>query len=269
MKTLYVSDLDGTLLRSDERTSAYTNETISALVSEGMMFSFATARSYHTSSKVTKGLSCPIPVIVHNGVMTVNNRDGSLISLNTCKELRYTAQMMIERGVYPIVYAFKDGKERFSYITDKSSQAQREFILTRQDQRAMEVSSVEELLRGEIFYLSCIDEPERLMPLAGLLPPEVRGLYQRDIYTGEQWLEVMSASATKANAALALKKLYGCDRLVVFGDAENDLDIFKAADEAYAVENACDELKAAADGVIGSNNEDAVAVWLEENFKKR
>ena len=32
MKTLYVSDLDGTLLRSDQRTSEYTNRTVNALV---------------------------------------------------------------------------------------------------------------------------------------------------------------------------------------------------------------------------------------------
>ena len=30
MKTLYVSDLDGTLLRSDAKTSAYTNQVIMA-----------------------------------------------------------------------------------------------------------------------------------------------------------------------------------------------------------------------------------------------
>lgn len=38
MKTLYVSDLDGTLLRSNEVTSDYTNEVINRLTSEGMRF---------------------------------------------------------------------------------------------------------------------------------------------------------------------------------------------------------------------------------------
>ena len=56
MKTLYVSDLDGTLIRSDQRTSAYTNDTINALVKEGMLFSYATARSYSTARKVTEAM---------------------------------------------------------------------------------------------------------------------------------------------------------------------------------------------------------------------
>lgn len=45
MTTLYVSDLDGTLLRSNQKTSAYTNRTINELVEKGMLFSYATARS--------------------------------------------------------------------------------------------------------------------------------------------------------------------------------------------------------------------------------
>ena len=62
MKTLYVSDLDGTLLRSDETISEYTAQTINRLTTEGMLFSYATARSYHTAKKVTKGLEAKIPL---------------------------------------------------------------------------------------------------------------------------------------------------------------------------------------------------------------
>lgn len=56
MKTLYVSDLDGTLLRSNETISEYTNNVINRLTSAGAMFTYATARSFITSKKVTKEL---------------------------------------------------------------------------------------------------------------------------------------------------------------------------------------------------------------------
>ena len=52
---------------------------------------------------------------------------------------------------------------------------------------------------------------------------------------------------------------------MVFGDGRNDLDMFEMADESYAVENAVDELKAAATGVIACNEDDGVAKWLLEN----
>ena len=67
MRTLYVTDLDGTLLRSSETTSDFTNQTINELVEKGMLFSYATARSYSTSAKVTRGLNAKIPLIVYNG----------------------------------------------------------------------------------------------------------------------------------------------------------------------------------------------------------
>ncbi len=49
----------------------------------------------------------------------------------------------------------------------------------------------------------------------------------------------------------------------MFGDGENDVDLFEAADEAYAVANAADVLKAVATGVIGANDEDGFARWLD------
>ena len=52
MSNLYVSDLDGTLLRSNEVTSEYTNYVINSLVDKGMIFSYATARSLITAKKI-------------------------------------------------------------------------------------------------------------------------------------------------------------------------------------------------------------------------
>ena len=67
MSNLYVSDLDGTLLRSNKVTSKYTNQVINSLVEEGMIFSYATARSLVTAKKVTEGINAKIPLIVYNG----------------------------------------------------------------------------------------------------------------------------------------------------------------------------------------------------------
>ena len=82
MKTLYVSDLDGTLLRSNESTSEYTNDTINALVEKGMIFSYATARSLITAKKVTKGLNAKIPLIVYNGAFVMDNATGEIMLSN-------------------------------------------------------------------------------------------------------------------------------------------------------------------------------------------
>ena len=56
MIKLIASDLDGTLLRSDETISDYTCDVINRLTEGGTLFSYATARSYVTAKKATKGL---------------------------------------------------------------------------------------------------------------------------------------------------------------------------------------------------------------------
>ena len=63
-------------------------------------------------------------------------------------------------------------------------------------------------------------------------------------------------------AARRLKALLGCTRLVAFGDGLNDLELFRLADECYAVANAAPQLKALATAVIASNEDDGVARWL-------
>ena len=268
MKTLYVSDLDGTLLRSDQKTSEYTNETINALVKDGMLFSYATARSWHTAHKVTDGLTAAVPVIVYNGAFIRDNASGKHLLENFFEKA--SAERLIRDllvgGVQPIVYAFIEGEEKFSYHQDAVNAATRDFIRSRTgDSRERPVADMEELLQGETFYLTCIDDPEKLYPFFERYGKAHHCVYQREVYSGEQWLEIMPKEASKSHAIIQLKTLLDCDRLVVFGDGINDLDMFHIADEAYAVENAVPELKAAATAVIGSNDEDGVAKWLREN----
>lgn len=272
MKTLYVTDLDGTLLRSNQRTSEYTNRIINALVQDGMLFSYATARSYNTAHKVTAGLDAAFPLIVYNGAFIKDNVTGEMLLKNFFD--REAAVDMIRSlmagGISPIVYAFVNGEEKFSYIGREINPATKEFVISRQgDPRDRSVDSLSELLEGDIFYITCIDEPERLKPYYDTYKEQYHAVYQQDIYSGEQWLEIMPKEATKANAIRQLAHILDCDSIVVFGDGINDLEMFEIADEAYAVENAVPELKEKATAVIESNDNDGVAKWLKEQVVKK
>lgn len=269
MKTLYVSDLDGTLLRSNETTSEYTNETLNRLTENGMLFSYATARSYHTARKVTKGLEAKIPLIIYNGAFIIDNVTGEILLSNYFgKDVADILDELIRNDIFPIVYAYIDGIEKFSFGPDKCSKGVLDFLETRKgDVRTNVVDDVECLYEGNIFYITCIDEKEKLKPLYDRFKDSYHCVYQEDIYSKEQWLEIMPKAASKANAAIQLKEYLGCDRLVVFGDGMNDIDMFEVADESYAVENAVEELKTIATGVVGNNNDDAVVKWLERVWK--
>jgi len=270
MKTLYLSDLDGTLLRSDERVSEYSAGIINRFVQDGGCFSYATARSIVTASKVTAGLNLSIPVVCHNGVFIMDGTTHEVMRSNffNPEETEYVAELLNRYKVHPIVYAYVDGKERFSYIERFVTPAMKHFLDSRiGDPRRCEVNSVDELYEGGVFYMSCMDTEVSLSHIDSIINADNRfnSIYQKDIYSGAQWCEILPKDATKANAALQLKAMLACDRMVVFGDNLNDLSMFQVADERYAVANAVQELKEIATGLIESNDNDGVARWLKEN----
>jgi hypothetical protein len=269
MGNLYVSDLNGTLLRSNEATSEYTNSTINTLVDEGMIFSYATARSLITAKKVTKGIVAKIPLIVYNGVFVIDNVTEDILIANyfdnhVCSVL----DDLFGENVYPIVYSCISGKEKFSFVPELCTRGMNMFLESRKgDIRTNAVASIQALKEGNIFYITCIDTPEKLEPLYHKYKDRYHCVYQTDIYTNEQWLEIMPLEASKSNAIKQLKKMLDCERMIVFGDGKNDIDMFQMADESYAVANAHEDLKQHATGIILSNDEDGVAKWLEENFR--
>lgn len=270
-KTLYISDLDGTLLTSGQYVSPKSCEIINRLTAEGMNFSYATARSLITAKKVTAGLSVKTPVIVNNGVFTVDSGSGEKLIKNTfsAEQAEDIYGVLQKYGIDPLVYSLIDDVEKFSYILQRLTGAMRDFLDTRLgDPRHRPLSGECGMLDGEAFYFTCMDEAGSMSEAFEELKKRYYCVYGADIYSGDQWLEILPKAATKANAVLRLKEYCGCERVVAFGDGINDIPMFKAADECYAVENAAPELKEIADGVIGSNNEDSVAEFLSEHFSK-
>jgi len=268
MSTFYVSDLDGTLLRSNEKTSEYTNNVINNLTEKGMIFSYATARSLITAKKVTSGINAKIPLIVYNGAFVIDNLTEDILIANYFDEsVDLVLEDLFVNKVYPIVYAYIDGKEKFSFIPELCSDGMNKFLDSRKgDIRTNAVRTTEDLKSGSIFYITCIDEPQKLEPLYEKYRDAYHCVYQTDIYTNEQWLEIMPLDTSKARAIKQLQSLLNCEKLVVFGDGKNDMDMFELADESYAVQNAHEDLKRIATGIISSNDEDGVAKWLDENF---
>ena len=272
MRTLYVSDLDGTLLNSDVRLSEYTVNTINSLVEEGLLFTYATARSLVSASVVTQGLTTRIPVIAYNGAFIFDASNGDILASEwfSREEVEYVRKIVSDFKVSPLVYTFIDGVEKVVYIESEVNEGIRRYLNNRKgDRRMKHIGNNENLYQGNVFYFTFIGEKEELEPLYNIFQEDIRYrcTFQQDIYSDEYWFEIMPVNATKANAINKLKTLWNCDRVVSFGDAINDVPMFEISDECYAVENAVDELRKLATGTIASNNQDGVANWLLENYK--
>ena len=73
--------------------------------------------------------------------------------------------------------------------------------------------------------------------------------------------------ATKYSAVQFLRTYGSYDYITGFGDSWNDISLFQACDESYAVANASSKLKAIATATIKSNIEDGVADFLSKLLK--
>ena len=273
MKELYVTDLDGTLLNRQDRISPFSVRVINELVDKGLLFTYATARSLVSASKVTEGLSTKIPVIAYNGAFIFQPSTGEILSSEgfTDDERSKVREVLNKYRISPLVYSFICGIEKVSWIPQHENDGIRRYLSCRQgDPRFRAVHDPDSLYQGEVFYYTCIGEKDELQPVYDLFSEDsrFRCTIQQELYRPEYWCEIMPAKASKANAIRKLKEMWGCSRVISFGDAVNDLPMFEVSDECYAVENAVDELKAAATGIIGSNEDDGVARWLLSRFEQ-
>lgn len=274
MKTLFVSDLDGTLLTAKETVSEYSMRLLNELIDEdGVLFTYATARSLNSAAKAVWGLRQNLPVILYNGAIVMEPWNGNkLYNSHFTGTVRADIRRILhEYDVWPLVYSFLGNKERVSWLRGRETEGMKRYLSRRAgDPRLNPVDSPDELKDDEIFYYTYIDAKERTDVLHAVFEKDARFrcIYQQETYQSDYWLEIMPAGTSKGAAATVLKERLRAEKLVAFGDALNDRELFRAADEAYAVENADEELKKAATAVIGYSEEDSVSKFIRDNLEK-
>lgn len=267
-KTLYISDLDGTLLTGKSGLKDRAAELLKRLSQNGTMFTYATARRFGPADFRMKKAEINLPVILMNGVIIADGQTGEIISLNGLEhtDLSPIKKAVEQYGEAPIVFSYIDGNQRTSYLESKKSRVKSFLDDLKGDRSLRSCSSCDELFEGNVHYLRFInpsftDEVKKELFGAekGFAYTEYFDCYRKN----ELWLEVFSVNASKANAVNKLREMLNPDEVVVFGDNLNDLSMFCAADRAYAVSNAAEELKKTAVGIIGSNEQISVPRFIE------
>lgn len=270
MKTLYLTDLDGTLLDPSGYVTPQSTAILNRLLDAGVQLSFATARSIVSSTHVTAGVRWRLPIITSNGVTIQDPATGAALTRTvfTAAELAPLVETVRRRGFCPAVFSYIEGRERVSWLRGQENDGLRAYLsepARKTDDRLRPVERFDDLWAGEVFCVVCMGQRQELADAYADWSAGER--YQcfltKQLYSEVWWLEALPRQA----AALRLKELLGYDRIVFFGDGANDRSLFQIADEAYATANADPELKALATAVIGSNAGDGVARWLEQHAR--
>ena len=267
-KTLYVSDLDGTLLSPEPAITERTADIINSLTAKGMHFTFATARSIYSAIPITSKLDINVPCILMNGVSIYDIAAESYIK-NEFIPTDASSEILraFERhGIRCFMYRI-DGEWLTCYFSELTTKVMRSFAEVRKHEYKkpfVKVPRLADCANGDTVYFTTTGPHDDLYPLKCEIE-QIRGVshaFYLDVYNGEWFLEVFSDKASKSNGIRFLRERYGFDEVVAFGDNLNDLSLFEAADVKIAVGNAKEELIAAADIVIGKNADNGVAEWL-------
>lgn len=269
-KNLYISDLDGTLLRSDKELSSYTKDTLNALISGGIHFSIATARSPATAIKILEGLNINVPVVLMNGVVVYDLVQMKYVKVEaiSASVSQYILAILKKHNITGFMFTVSDNEQITYYenlCTDVMKAHHDERVIKYNKPFIKLESFMEKAMEGNVIYFSFMDVYEKLHGVQTELNKheEIDSVLYRDVYNKDIWfLEIHSKRASKYNAIKYLRESFGYETIIGFGDNLNDLPLFKACDECYAVSNAVDEVKDRANGIIDDNNSDGVAKYI-------
>lgn len=287
MKTLFVTDLDGTLLNSDVAVSSSSADMLNRAIEAGAPVSVATARTPATLAHLLKDVHFKLPLVVMTGAAlwdrSANSyRDVAFFSPEKVREIRNIYQQF---NLPSFIYTLRDGllhiyhqgpmsdRER-SFVLERVDSpykrfhiADRQMASQRPDYEGFKENADHEIpnhIDNAILFFGMQrterDHPayDALRSLGGFNP-----MIYPDANTPEiTMIEAFPPHASKANGIHTLRNLCGADRVVVFGDNLNDLSMFETADIAVAVDNALPEVKKKADIIIESHNHDAVARFI-------
>lgn len=275
MKTLFVSDLDGTLLNKNASLTNRTADILNSLTNSGLNFTFATARTASSAVAITSKLNIHLPCILMNGVSIYDiSKDRYIRNEYISPDSTRKISKIFERHtLYPFMYRIEKNMLSAVY-SGFSNGAMREFYEIRKkkyDKPFVKCRDLREYSGSSVVYFTILDSYERLLPVKNEIERTdgVKYAFYKDVYHVNWFLEIFSCNASKYNAVMFLKDYGGFDSVTGFGDNLNDIPLFEACDRKIAVENARNELKTMADCIIGNNDSDAVAEWIMENFVRK
>lgn len=265
MKKLYVTDLDGTLLNQSACISPYSEQVLKDLIKQGIHFTIATGRSPFSAFSIMQNIPLNAPVILMNGAAIYDLKNQKcLSSVPVCTS-----------SFHNILSAENKANLKGGYILSADNTL-KGFICTTPTQRlytylnsydfpliSSNLSCQEE--NSLLYALYTDNASTKLELMYKLLNNDTNIIcdFYKDIYRQNCWcLEITSSQATKYSAVQFLRTYGSYDYVTGFGDNWNDISLFNACDETYAVKNACPELKEIATATIESNIEDGVAHFL-------
>jgi len=260
---LLATDLDGTLLNSNQEITQRTREAILAAQAKDVLFVPSTGRPLCGARHIATQFPGDFPVITYNGALVI-----------TSQSQRILFAQGLEKTVAKEVYTLGQAHGAPIILWEG------ETLYVNRD--CPEVRLYQKITGADIHVLEdfdCLDEVTKIIWLVPAkdgrrftLSLSAHFAGRCNVHTSHpSLLEFVHINASKGLALQTIGKLYGIDQseIIAVGDGFNDASMLKYAGLSVAMQNAPQELKALCKHVTGSNDEDGVAAVIEAFLLER
>ena len=262
---LIVFDVDGTLVDDDQVLGERTISVIHKLQQRGLVVSIATGKIFPSVKKVMQMLEITVPVILANGaliqypdekILFEEYVDSEIVREITAGEKRSTADLALFTPQN--IYVLEE-----NYNTDHIAVEFKETITVVGNWESV-TDHLNEICKA--IWINRLDQP-----MIQKLTSDLRRKYgnRLSLSTGAPCsIEAMPVGVSKQSGLVKVTEHLNIpmQSVMVFGDQINDLEMLQAAGLSVGMGNAVDIVKDSVDLVIGTNNEEGAARFLQEAF---
>lgn len=273
MKKLYVSDLDGTLLNSGKKVTEFTADVINKFIAQGGLFTIATARMAYGCDYKLSDIKLNIPGIIMNGACLYSFAEKKYMDVKSIEDAKVAEidRALQEQDCNAFMYTYLDNALSIYFKTETDGENE-QYLSKRAWETCREVKQAGSFTQTakdkQVIYFALTGQKEKIQCAFDSIK-EIGGIASAmylNIYNGLYCLEIFDQKANKANALAGLKDRLQVDEITAFGDNHNDIEMLKYADLCYVPENAVEEAKKIANGILESCDNDGVARFIQQKY---
>ena len=261
---LIAMDLDGTLNNDQKVITEKTKAALMAAQKAGIRLALASARpspGLFKERDVLRLQDHKGVLMSYNGGRIVDAETGKVL-FETSMDLEETKQVLRQLEHLPVTPILDDGVQ--FYVEDKNGYKV-DYECKNNNMVCTEVGNLADFLTFAPIKILMSVQPEALhsvqQQIAAFLPESLTV-----VQTAAFYLEVIPKVINKGQGIRDICKVLGIEpaEVISFGDAQNDIPMLQTAGMGVAMGNAAEDVKAAANMVTLSNNEDGIAAALEK-----
>lgn len=262
-------DMDGTLLKDNKEVSEVNKEAIRKAREAGVKVVVCTGRIFTSAKAYAKIVGSLAPIIASNGAY-IREKDKDEVIYEKplpVEKLLKVISIIKEQGFYPHIYTTNTIYTEKLVFSSKNYATWNE-NLAEKDRVIIEiVEDINEVVSdGRHLFIKAVamgDDLEKLNVLRNRIKEEVEVSIMSSVPNN---LEITEFGTSKGEGVRILADFYGIkkEEVICIGDNENDISMIEYAGLGVAMENSPEAIKAIADYVTDTNENDGVAKVIEK-----